>query len=136
MLPISKAQVKYLTMLVCIIILVSSFLPWAEILFVNFSAFEFGFGTLGGGKIDLFQIQMFLVFAIPLCLTSLTILEITLKRTFSWLIYFIMSVVLIYISLFNSVIELDSSSEIGQVSAIIGSCLLCLVSVTIKRKNE
>ena len=94
---------EYYLISICTVIIISSFLPWAKIMIVDFSGLEFGLGAFNQGKIDLFQIQMLLVPLLPLMLIFFVMLEKVRKKKVTWIIYFISGGIVLYITVFNGI---------------------------------
>lgn len=115
----------------CLLMIISFFFPWSEVVFVKFSAYDFAMGAFAGGEISLTQRSMFIFLTLPLISLIQLITERVRGVNNYWLPYFINSLIAIAASLLFLL-----NFEIGIIAYIVGALLLCAISLKIKKSSN
>lgn len=126
----SKKKLVYslIVCFACLLVIIACFLPWTTILFVKFSAFEFGMGALSVGNPPLYYRGMLVFIILPLFSVVQLLIENINKTIFHWIPYFLNGFLILVCSVYYF------SMEIGPLFSMIGAVLLCAISFRMRRE--
>ena len=119
----------------CLLIIISFFLPWAKVIFISCSAYDFSICTFSGENIHIIQRAMFLFIILPLISIFGIIFETITYRNKHiniWMLHFINSIILIImVGYYLNV----STGEIGVFVCSFATILLAATSLIKRRQN-
>ena len=129
---IKSSHLKAILVASCLLIIMSFFMTWANIVVVHVSAFDLAMGAFSGGSPRMIQRFMFILLVMPIIAIIQVGYEYFKKRCY-WFIYLINALIILVCTIYYSSV---STADIGFIITIVCAVILCLVSIGLKYASK